>query len=128
MQTKILSAKQSYRIWLRPDPHNNNVILCVKRNIIIYIIYSCYWVSCHWYCIILLTIMHIFWTFVSKLRFWFLVVWQLTTSLLRIIKCPIMSDQNTGWSVTMSDQVFRIILNSELRSFGIWLQKLTWRL
>ena len=33
-------------------------------------------------------------------------------SLLRIIKCPIMSDQNIGWSDTMSDQVFRIILNS----------------
>jgi hypothetical protein len=32
----------NHRIWLRPDPHNNNVILCVKRNILYYI--YCYWV------------------------------------------------------------------------------------
>jgi hypothetical protein len=103
---------ENHRIWLGNDPYNNNVISFVTRNILYYI--YCYWVSCRWYCVILLTIMHMhmvldFW---YLLWFWFLVPWQLTTSLLRIIKCPIMSDQNMGWSDTISDQVFRIILNS----------------
>ena len=70
------------------------------------------------YCVILLTITHILYAYacfgllVVVTVLVSIVLWQLTTSLLRIIKCPIMSDQNMGWSDTMSDQVFRIILNS----------------
>jgi hypothetical protein len=47
------------RIWRRSDSHNNNLILCVKWNILYYKYTYCYRVSCRWYCVILLTIMHI---------------------------------------------------------------------
>ena len=67
----------NHRIWLRNDPHNNNVISCVKRNILYYI--YCHWVSCHWYWMCNFVNHYAYGLdFWWLLWFWFLVLWQLT--------------------------------------------------
>jgi hypothetical protein len=103
MQTKIPSARQSQNLTSLITMSSR-----VLREIFYYIISWLYILLLSKLSLILCTFVNPiyiciwFWTFRSCHGFWFPVLWQLTTSLLRIIKCPIMSDQNMGWSQTHS--------------------------